>query len=203
MATTDTDTIQELDRNIARFANNQKAAAHLDSAERILNSAHHVLGLGVVTPELRGRINNLKQMVSDAERDLNRETGDLARAMMKPFDLPKPPLERFRATIDNAAGRFPEIIFNVDIKYGDGVMWITLPLTSGFGDNEVTEYLDAINVVLDMNEFGSIGYFKSDGIEFVIDSQSFHNEDGLTLEVDIWHLRDQILGEVNATRRRT
>ena len=130
MATTDTDTIQELDRNIARFANNQKAAAHLDSAERILNSAHHVLGLGVVTPELRGRINNLKQMVSDAERDLNRETGDLARAMMKPFDLPKPPLERFRATIDNAAGRFPEIIFNVDIKYGDGVMWITLPLTS-------------------------------------------------------------------------
>ena len=203
MTTTDTDTIQELDRNIARFANNQKAAAHLDSAERILNSAHHVLGLGVVTPELRGRINNLKRMVSDAERDLNRETGDLARAMMKPFDLPKSPLERFRAAIDDAAGRFPDIVFNVDIKYGDGVMWVTLPLAAGFEDDEVTTYLDAINVVLDMNEFGSIGHVKHDGIEFVINSHSFHDKDGLTLEVDIWHLRDRILGEVNATRRRT
>ena len=32
--------------DIRRYANNEKAIAHLEDAERILNSAHHVLGSG-------------------------------------------------------------------------------------------------------------------------------------------------------------
>ena len=190
MTTPTTDTIQELDRNIARFANNQMAIAHLDGAERLLNNAHHALGLGVVTPVLRNRINVLKQMISDVELDLSRETRDLARTMMRPFDPPKSPMERFQATIDDAAGRFPDIVFNIDVGYGDGIMWITIPVGEHAEDDEIAQYLDAINVVLSMNKFGHIGRYGHDGVEFVISSQVFHNEDGMTLGIDIRHLRN-------------
>ena len=107
-------------------------------------------------------------MVSDVELDLSRETGDLARTMMRPFDPPKSPMERFRATIDDAAGRFPDIVFNIDVGYGDGIVWITLPVGEHAEDDEIAQYLDAINVVLSMNKFGHIGRYGHDGIEFVI-----------------------------------
>ena len=62
---------------------------------------------------------------------------------------------RFRAAVADAQERFPTVGFSID----EDSMWLTIPVMEGFENEEVTDYLDAVNVVLEIHKFGSIGAF--------------------------------------------
>ena len=111
--------------DIRRYANNEKAIAHLEDAERILNSAHHVLGFGTAPQDIRNQIDSIKDQVGDIKRELASANMDFARTMLNEMDLPLSPMARFRAAVADAQERF---VIGLDVD--EDVLTLTLPISA-------------------------------------------------------------------------